>query len=124
MMKIAPLSRRPALLAYGLLLALPCAGAEKLPPIWGYGVQTCAAFLSVADGMDQGVDLQRWEYRRYRDWLAGFVTGLNLATGQDVLVGVELEAAMSRIQAHCRGNQQEDFFSAAMDLVRMLSGLK
>ena len=30
----------------------------------------------------------------WREWLAGLATGLSLATGQDVLVGVEIEQAL------------------------------
>jgi hypothetical protein len=112
------------LLMFSLCAAVPMAGAEKLPPVWGYGIQSCQAFVAAADGRDQGVDLQNWEYRRYQDWLTGFVTGLNLATGQDVLVGVGVDSALKRIQAHCLGNGKEDFLTAAMDLVRMLSGLR
>ena len=113
-----------ALFAGSVLFAIPALGADKLPPVWGFGVQTCGAFVTVADGREQGVDLQNWEYRRYEDWLTGFVTGLNLATGKDVLVGVDIDAALRRIQAHCRGHEQQDFFNASMDLVRMLSGLR
>jgi hypothetical protein len=108
----------------GALNAVPTAGEDALPPVWGYGVQTCASFVAAADGQAQGLELQRWEYRRYEDWLTGFVTGLNLATGEDVLVGAGIDGAMQRIQAHCRGNPQQDFFTATMDLVRMLSGLR
>jgi hypothetical protein len=101
------------------------AAAEgRLPPIWGYGVQTCGAFASAAEGRARGEELQTRDYRRYEDWLTGFVTGLNLATGQDVLVGADIDGAMKRILAHCRGHQEQDFFTAAMDLVRMLSGLR
>jgi hypothetical protein len=100
------------------------AAEDKLPPVWGYGVKTCDAFLTAADGREQGEELQRWEYGRYEDWLTGFVTGLNLATGQDVLLGADIDGAMRRIQAHCRGERQQDFFTAAMDLIRMLSGLR
>ena len=117
-------SVRSILLILVLAAAVPTAAAEKLPPIWGYGVQSCKAFVTAADGREQGADLHDWEYRRYQDWLTGFVTGLNLATGKDVLVGADIDSAMKRIQAHCRGNEQEDFFTAAMDLVRMLSGLR
>jgi hypothetical protein len=111
-------------LASSLVSGLPAEAGERLPPVWGYGVRSCASFVTAADGRDQGVDLQDWEYRRYQDWLTGFVTGLNLSTGKDVLVGVEIAAAMDRIRAHCRGNGKQDFFTATMDLVRMLSGLR
>jgi hypothetical protein len=106
------------------LHAVPASAEERLPPVWGYGVQTCAAFVAAADGREEGSAPQRSEYLRYEDWLTGFVTGLNLATGQDVLVGADIEAAMGRILAHCRGHREQDFFAATMDLVRMLSGLK
>lgn len=107
-----------------VLCAAPALSADKLPPIWGYGVQPCTSFVAAADGRDQGIDLQDWEYRRYQDWLTGFVTGLNLATGQDVLVGADIDAAMRRIRAYCRGHEEDDFFASAMDLIRMLSGLR
>ena len=46
---------------------------------------------------------------------------MNLATGQDVLVGVEIESAMRRIHLYCDEHRKEDFFTATMDLVRLLS---
>ncbi len=106
------------------LLQVPSANAEKLPPIWGYGVKTCANFLAAADGRDAGDELQDLEYLRYQDWLTGFVTGLNLAMGKDVLVGADIDSALRRIQAYCRGHEQEDVFMASMDLIRMLGRLR
>lgn len=111
-------------LAACLLVCFSISLAEKRPPLWGYGTKSCQAFIAAADGRDQGQEMQTWEYRRYQDWLTGFVTGLNLSTGQDVLLGVEIEAAMDRVRAHCRGHLEEDFFNSTMDLVRMLSGLR
>ena len=98
--------------------------AEKLPPLWGYGVKTCNDFLGAAQGWDAGPEAESTEYRRYQDWLTGFVSGLNLATGKDVLRGADIDGAMGRIRAHCGGNPRDDFFTATMDLVRMLSGLR
>jgi hypothetical protein len=105
-----------------VLLALAANGAraEKMPPLWGYGVKSCSQYLAAGDG-DGG---DGTELRRYKDWLTGLVSGLNLATGMDVLKGVDIDTAMRRIRAHCRGNRQDDFFTAAMDLVRMLSNLR
>jgi len=100
------------------------ASAEKLPPLWGYGIKTCDQFVRAADGDEKGVDPMVLEYGRYEDWLTGFVSGLNLATGQDVLKGADIETALRRIRAHCRGHLKDDFFNATMDLVRMLSGLR
>ena len=112
------------LLAVASLAPVCAVQADKLPPLWGYGVKTCDAYLSAVDGNDQGDELQTWEYRRYEDWLTGFVSGLNLATGKDVLVGADVNSAMRRIRAWCGGHQKEDFFAGTMDLVRMLSGLR
>ncbi|MEA3275225.1 MAG: hypothetical protein U9Q81_08050 [Pseudomonadota bacterium] len=112
------------LLAVSLLCFAPFLRAEKMPPLWGYGVKTCADYLAVAQGREGGADAQISEYRRFEDWLTGFVSGLNLATGQDVLKGADVDAAMRRIGAHCGGHPKQDFFTATMDLVRMLSGLR
>ena len=117
---------RPGPLACSLLAgamlsaAAVTARAEKMPPIWGFGVKTCDQYLKAAEADPDG----RGEMRRYEDWLTGFVSGLNLATGQDVLKGADIESAMRRIRAHCGGNRKDDFFTATMDLVRMLSGLR
>jgi hypothetical protein len=109
-----------------LLLIGPAAvaRAEKLPPLWGYGIKSCEEFLSAAEGYEKGAAEMTAEYGRYEDWLTGLISGLNLATGQDVLRGADIKTAMRRIRAHCGGHRGDDFFSAAMDLVRMLSGLR
>ena len=118
-----PAGTRIFLVLAALLCFSPYLRADKLPPLWGYGIKTCAAYLAAADGHDAGTELAVWEYRRYEDWLTGLISGLNLATGQDVLVGADIDSAMRRIHAYCRGHEDEDFFTAAMDLVRMLSRL-
>jgi hypothetical protein len=100
------------------------AKAVKLPPIWGYGVKTCATFVAAAEGRDSGDALQDLELQRYEDWLTGFITGLNLSMGKDVLVGADINGALKRIQAYCQGHPKEDVFTATMDLVRMLARLK
>lgn len=117
---------RPGPLACSLVVAAALsvtavtARAEKMPPLWGYGIKTCDQFVKAMEGDADG----RGESRRYEDWLTGFVSGLNLATGKDVLKGADIESAMRRIRAHCGGNGRDDFFTATMDLVRMLSGLR
>ena len=113
------------LLAVIFLAGIPCiAGAEKLPPLWGYGIKSCGEFLSAAENDANELDQIGSEYGRFEDWLTGFISGLNLATGKDVLKGADIDTAMRRIRAHCGGNRKEDFFTATMDLVRMLSGLR
>jgi hypothetical protein len=98
--------------------------AERLPPLWGYGIKSCNDFLGAAEGDEKGVEQFVLEYGRYEDWLSGFISGLNLATGKDVLRGADIETALRRIDAYCGGHRSEDFFTASMDLVRMLSGLR
>jgi hypothetical protein len=98
--------------------------ANKMPPLWGYGVNSCDAYVAAWNGREEGIDEHIGEYRRFEDWLTGLVSGLNLATGQDVLVGVTIDSAMRRIHLYCDDHRKDDFFTAAMDLVRMLSQLK
>jgi hypothetical protein len=124
--KIPPRGILRGALILVLLLIGPAAvaRAEKLPPLWGYGIKSCNEFLSAAEGYQDGAGGMTVEYGRYEDWLTGFISGLNLATGQDVLRGADIQTAMRRIRAHCGGHRGEDFFSATMALVRMLSGLR
>jgi hypothetical protein len=106
------------------LLCFPATvGAEKLPPLWGYAVKSCADYLAAVEADAAGTEVAAWELRRYEDWLTGIVSGLNLATGKDVLVGADIQSALRRIGAYCRGHPQDDFFTATMDLVRSLSRL-
>jgi hypothetical protein len=114
----------PRIIAVSLMLLAFSARAEKLPPIWGYGVKGCDQFLAAAEGNEKGTDQMPVEYGRYEDWLTGLISGLNLATGKDVLRGADIKTALQRIRAYCGGHRNEDFFSATMDLVRMLSALR
>jgi len=117
-------------LALSLLVVAPLlagtmatgARAESLP-LWGYGVKGCDEFLAAAAAAE-GSEAMAGEYRRYEDWLTGFVSGLGLATGTDVLRGADIDAALRRIRAHCDGHRRDDFFTATMDLVRMLGRLR
>ncbi len=102
-----------------LLLAPTAAtlGATEDRPLWGYGVRSCKAYLDAALAMDDG---DAGEYVRYEDWITGFVSGLNLALGDDTLSGSDIDTAMHRTRAYCKDNQDKDFFNAAMDLVRSM----
>lgn len=110
-------------LLMGLLITTPLQAAE-MPPLWGYGVRSCDHYALAWNGREKGIEGKIAEYRRYQDWLAGFVSGVNLATGQDVLVGVTIESALRRIHLYCDEHRKADFFTATMDLVRLLSQLK
>lgn len=106
-----------------LLVTLPLQ-AQQAPQVLGYGVRGCDHYNEVFYGWENGQGDQIAEYLHYRDWLAGLVTGLSLATGTDVLKGVEVKGAMRRIQVYCDEHPTDDFFTASMDLIRILSGLQ
>ena len=108
-----------AALCATLLLCTAATAEERT--LWGYGVRGCADYLLAFDAKDAG---DAAEFQRYEDWLTGFISGLNLATGEDVLRGSGIETAMRRNQAHCKGNKDQDFFNATMDFVRSLASLK
>lgn len=103
----------------GSLLALAPAAAQT-PPLWGYGVRGCTEVVQACatDAAGAGSELQH-----YQDWLSGFLSGLNLATGIDVLAGTDIDAALQRACAHCKHKPTDDFFNAAMALVRAVGAL-
>ena len=110
-----------ALLGMSLTLALSCLVAEAAPPLWGYGIKSCREFLAAAPSENAPTEVSGTEYLRYREWLAGLISGLNLATASDVLAGAELNAALTRIRARCQSHPGEDFFNASMSLVQSLN---
>jgi hypothetical protein len=114
-----PASGRVALLLCLTLIASGAGQAAEVATLWGYGVKPCSAFLAAAPEVPD--TLRDAEYRLYREWLAGLVSGLNLATDSDVLRGAELEAALTRIRAECRKSPGSDFFSASLGLIKSLS---
>lgn len=93
------------------------------PQVLGYGVKDCREYLIVFDGWERGDEQSIAEYLRFRGWVAGLVTGLSLATGMDVLKGVEVRSAMRRIQVYCDEHPDQDMFNGTMDLIRILGGL-
>ncbi|ADC61336.1 hypothetical protein [Allochromatium vinosum] len=95
-----------------------------VPALWGQGVKSCADYLASRPGPGAPAGIAGEEYRLYRQWLAGLVTGLNLAVGRDVLAGSELEAAMLRIGSLCEKQPQEDFFNTSLRLIRSLGQLQ
>ncbi|MBK1640891.1 hypothetical protein CKO12_03160 [Chromatium okenii] len=102
----------------------PAQQAPGVPALWGYGMKSCGEFLAAAPADALSLPLAGEEYRRYQEWLAGLVTGLNLTTGRDVLRDAELTAAMVRIRALCAAHPDEDFFNASVRLIRALGQLK
>jgi hypothetical protein len=108
-----------------LLAAEPAASPTPgVPALWGYGMKSCSEFLAAAPPDILSLPLADEDYRRYREWLAGLVTGLNLTTGRDVLRDAELDAAMVRVRTLCAAHPDDDFFNASLRLIRSLGQLK
>ncbi|WP_295580484.1 hypothetical protein [uncultured Lamprocystis sp.] len=124
MTRITRVSRPAVAALLATIIATPWVGrpahAAPAPTLWGYGVKSCGDFLAAAPGVDTPAALGSEDALRYREWLAGFVTGINLATASDVLRGAELEAALGRIRTHCKAHPNDDFFNASMTLIRTL----
>lgn len=91
------------------------------PALWGYGVRSCTEYEQASAAADAGDPA---EYQRYQDWAAGFVSGLSLALDEDVLSGSAIETLMRRTLNHCKAHPSDDFFTASMNLVRVLSSLR
>lgn len=91
------------------------------PSLWGYGVRSCTDYEQASAAADAG---EPAEYQRYQDWVTGFISGLNLALDEDVLSGSGIETLMRRTLSHCKAHPQDDFFTASMELVRLLSSLR
>ncbi len=114
---------RRVLLLIGSMLSACWAMAGDKPVLWGQGVQSCDVYARVWEERQLGTQTGIDDYQRFQDWLAGFVSGLSLATGMDVLHGVDIEGAMRRTSIHCEDNPEDDFFTASMDLIRVLSAV-
>lgn len=114
---------RQVLLLLGSMLSAGTPMAGDKPVLWGQGVQSCEVYAKVWEARNLGTQAGIEDYQRFQDWLTGFVSGLSLATGMDVLRGVDIEGAMRRTSIHCEDNPEDDFFTASMDLIRVLSAV-
>jgi len=104
-----------------LCLAVATGGASGEPVLWGYGVKTCRQLVEAAPGAGVPASIASEEFVRYREWLAGLISGLNLATGTDVLGGAELDAAVEKILARCKDEPNQDVFNAGIEEIKALS---
>jgi hypothetical protein len=95
--------------------------AESITPkVWGYGIKSCTSYVEAYKAKESGKQEQVWEYFRYRDWFTGLVSGLTMATGIDVMQGVDPKSAMRRINLICEEDLGNDFFTATMEFVRVI----
>ncbi len=90
------------------------------PKVWGYGTKSCSAYIAAYKVKESGDQAKVWEYFRYRDWLTGFISGLTMATGVDVMQGVDPKSAMRRINLICEDDLGKDFFAATMEFIRLV----
>ncbi len=104
-----------------LIVCSAAVQAESLTPkIWGYGTKSCTAYAKAYKDKETGDQTKVWEYFRYRDWLTGFVSGLTMATGVDVMQSVDPQNAMRRINLICEDDLGKDFFTATMEFIRII----
>jgi hypothetical protein len=105
----------------GALVAAPTGGAEDAGGLIGMGVRSCddlgLAEVSAGRGDDQGV----LTLRRYDDWAAGFVSGLSLAAGRDLLRNVPFGGLMRRVGAHCADHPRDDVLTAISAVLKDLN---
>ncbi len=111
------------LLIINLILPSSVLAEVQRPNVHGFGLKTCESFLLSSKGREDGVEEMIAQYLSYQDWLGGLVTGLSLATDMDVLQGVKVDGALRRIQVYCDDHPTDDFFTASMDLIKVLSKL-
>jgi hypothetical protein len=125
MLKRKLYGRRVVLLVATLLLSSSLSAATTVAPgtpkVWGYGVKSCADFVTISKGFESGNRAEVIEYLRFREWFSGMVTGLSLASGSNVLKGAEIEGAMRRLLQHCEEQPRNDFFQASTSYLRLLS---
>ena len=100
------------------------APAAAEPVIHGYGARGCPEYLDAYKGWEAGNEQSVLEYLGYEQWLAGLVSGLSLATGEDALRGVTVDGLMRRIKLRCEDDLDLDVLDAAMAHIKELSPLR
>ncbi len=103
-----------------LIFSASVLAEDTTPKVWGYGTKSCTSYIATYKAWEAGMQDQVWEYFRYRDWLTGFISALTLATGSDVMRGVDPKSAMRRINLYCEENLGKDFFSATLEFIRIV----
>ena len=89
----------------------------------GYGVKSCHEFLANQALVEKNDVNAIVDDLRYRSWLSGFVSGINLATDDDVLRGVTIDSAMRRIAIVCDEKARYSFRESSMDFLEQLRAL-
>lgn len=87
----------------------------------GVGVKSCDDLTVAEVSARRGDDLGVLALRRYEDWAAGFVSGLNLAAGRDLLRNVPFAGLMRRVIQHCGDHPRDDVFTAVNGVLKQLN---
>jgi hypothetical protein len=85
------------------------------------GVKSCDDLSLAEVSAKRGDDLGILALRRYEDWTAGFVSGLNLAAGRDLMRNVSLSGLMRRVAQHCGDHPRDDVFTAVNGVLKQLN---
>ena len=100
--------------------------AQEPLELQGFGVRSCD-YLSLSEQRwEKGEDEGALAYMRLQEWMAGFVSALSLATGEDVTRGAGSEGMVRQVVDFCRRseNRDQDVFSATMQLIRERSAIR
>lgn len=110
-----------AVVLAGTLAWSPWARAADAGGLMGVGVKSCDDLTVAEVSARRGDDLGVLALRRYEDWAAGFVSGLNLAAGRDLLRNVPFPGLMRRVVQHCGDHPRDDVFTAVNGVLRQLN---
>ena len=97
--------------------------ATAEPQLHGYGGRSCVEYLDTWRRWEDNQDTGILDHFGYQQWMAGLVSGLSLATGEDVLRGADVEGMMRRTKIICENDRKIDVFSAVTKYLRDLSQL-
>ena len=100
--------------------------AQEPLELQGFGVTGCDDLSLSEQRWERGEDEGALAYLRLQEWMAGFVSALSLATGEDVTRGAGTEGMVRQVIDHCRRaeNRDQDIFSATMQLIRERSAIR
>lgn len=103
-----------------LLSGLALLSQAQAAPLFGHGARSCEDYLATWRGWDKNEVKEVAEMYRYEDWIAGFVSGLNLTTGDDQLLGLGVDSVLRRNQIYCDEHPKDDFATATTAFIRSL----
>jgi len=107
-----------------ILLILSPFVVAKSPQLYGYGLKTCDHYRTTFLIAQQTPKIQNSDLMAYQNWLDGFISALNLATGRAVLVNMEWSEVSKKLALQCEDKRFPEFIDAVRSLIRLNSGSK